>query len=163
MEEIRTRLKLDMEPLSQIPDSYLSYAFVDNYIFEDFEFLGDAVYELVAHRFGYHERVIESYDSLRSNRDQACLFSRTGLCDDLPLTNQRGDYGKPCADRLEAIIGIVYSYLTAINHADPIQLIGEWLAELLDFSSVRRFFKDEGRVVCGPGYRFVETIRGFNA
>lgn len=157
----KQRLKLT-GVLSEVPDWYLDLAFTEPHdiVFEDFEFFGDAVYELVIQQFVNRTHASHSlYDSLRSNHDQACLFSKTGLCSGLPQVNDRNHYGKPCADRLEAIIGVLYSYLVKINHPNPISIIGDWLVGLLELHNVKDYLDQGIKVPCGDNYHFLMTIR----
>ena len=159
-------LQLTEGELAEIPGWYLGIAFnqespEEEKEFEAFEFLGDAVYDIVINNYIYQERIPGAYYSLKSNTDQSCFFSRTGACDGLPYlsvieySKTVYKWGKPCADRLEAIIGIVYSYLLRVEAEAPIFIITKWLAKLLDFDIVRRYSKGESVYIpCGSGYKF---------
>ncbi|MNK66548.1 ribonuclease III [compost metagenome] len=98
--------------------------------YETFEFVGDAVYELVMAEIIYRNPILNMTSKnivgnhARSNHLFSCLMQSKNLCS---LTMPQ----KECADKFEAIVGVVYTALEAGNY-DSVSIIGQWLTSVWD-------------------------------
>ena len=135
-EQLRERLHLNQEPWLGLPDELLAIAFrpasadltrherdrltqlYGTHNLETFEFLGDAVIELLVTDILFDEvstsstgpgQLSQLRQELVRNTTLYCLMQEQGLCE---YIEEAGELRiKTCADVFEALIGVLYYYL----------------------------------------------------
>jgi len=97
---------------------------------ESIEFIGDAILNVVALEWiktsmpkvlGNYGEAVKVFRAITSNRSLALLSRSMGICTEKSFTHL-----KRCADRIEAIIGVIYLFVGM----DNIPLITKWYIQL---------------------------------
>ena len=150
MNTVRVLLHLDVTPWRELPDELLSLAFrqssarmgrrershllqqYGSYHLEDFEVLGDAVLEMVVtemlfYRISGPGIMSKNREELVRNTTLYCFMERGGLC---PYITGRGKMTvKDCADVFEAVIGVMYFWMSQQTGRDALVEVGRYLRQ----------------------------------
>lgn len=161
MNQIRAILNLTHAPYDEIPDNLLYLSFIpkgtkiDPSRFEEYnlrdndllEFLGDAILDVIVAQYLSLFNLDNYSCFLRhivSNVVLTCLMEQKKLCD--PFFRVQA---KACADRLEAIVGMIYYYFGELNlNNDSLQIVANWFYSTFDMNRLINEINQRGRTNC---------------
>jgi dsRNA-specific ribonuclease len=184
IQTIRQALQLNTGILAQIPDDFLSLAFIRRgarldrryaqqlqrtYGFtnnESLEFFGDSILHMIITEFLFELKTLREGVATRlrimleNNDALRCLMVERNLCQYIRSQNAQVN-PKACADALEAIIGVVYVYLDVFLHRpDAYALTADWFTRTFKLPDLYQMVSHGERISCPmPSDTYVPQTR----
>lgn len=160
LREIRNILGLNVYPWENLHDDILELAFISETKYSEYfknkynmgnndvmEFVGDSLLNMIVADFlvGFvTNKPIRYSHHFISNPVLICLMMKKNLCHQIVNVT-----GKACADRLEAIIGALWFYLTELNlFNDAYELLYKWLITTFNFQDLIDELETQGLHYC---------------